>query len=170
MNNNSSFLKVLSFLLLIGGLAYEVHSQTNISGTIKEQKTGTPMAFVHIVLQRAPDSTFVTGTVTGNNGIFMIPNIKEGNYRLEIKSIGMKPQWISVMAGHLSNHIDIGTISLEEDALTLSTVTVSGSREQIAETMEKKVFTVSDNIAQSGGSLLQVIQNLPGVKIGRAHV
>lgn len=44
-------------------------------------------------------------------------------------------------------------------------VVITGSANQISEKMDKKTFSLKDNLSQSGGSVLQVMQNLPSVTI-----
>jgi outer membrane receptor for ferrienterochelin and colicin len=49
--------------------------------------------------------------------------------------------------------------------MALNEVVVTGSQDAVSETLDKKTFSVADNVSQSGGSLLQVMQNLPGVMV-----
>jgi len=50
--------------------------------------------------------------------------------------------------------------------LKLGTKTEKGTIITLATTeMDKKTFKVEDNISQSGGSVLQTMQNLPGVTV-----
>jgi outer membrane receptor protein involved in Fe transport len=44
---------------------------------------------------------------------------------------------------------------------------VTGSADAVAEAMDRKTFTVSDNITQSGGSVLQAMSTVAGVTIGQ---
>ena len=72
-----------------------------------------------------------------------------------------------MLVGRLSEFLDIGVIDLEENPTTLAEVVVEGDQDAVVETLEKKVFSIEDNINQSGGSLLQVMQTLPGVTISQ---
>ena len=56
-------------------------------------------------------------------------------------------------------------IELEESTKTLTEVTVTAKQDEISGKMDKKTFSVADNISQSGGSVLQTMQNLPGVTV-----
>jgi outer membrane receptor protein involved in Fe transport len=47
---------------------------------------------------------------------------------------------------------------------------VTSKSSEVSAKMDKKVFSVSDNIAQSGGSVLQSMQNLPGVTLHEGKV
>ena len=50
------------------------------------------------------------------------------------------------------------------DAKVLSNVTVTATQQSgVADQLDRKTFNVADNLSQSGGSVLQVMNNLPGV-------
>jgi hypothetical protein len=56
-------------------------------------------------------------------------------------------------------------IEMEVSSQVLSEVTITGKQDAVSEKMDKKIFSVEDNISQSGGSVLQAMQNLPGVTV-----
>ena len=61
--------------------------------------------------------------------------------------------------------MDVATIDLEEDIKILTEVVVVAKQDEVGGKMDKKTFKVEDNISQSGGSVLQTMQNLPGVTV-----
>lgn len=143
------------------------HAQTNvvISGAVKDKSTKTALPFVNVVLKTEKDSAFVSGTVTNEEGRFSLSNVKGGNYFLEISYIGYITDLQPLFVGNLSPFLDIKTIELEEKLTTLKEVEVTATQEQVSEKMDKKTFAVKDNLAQGGGSVLQVMQNLPSVTV-----
>jgi outer membrane receptor protein involved in Fe transport len=52
---------------------------------------------------------------------------------------------------------------LEEDVQQLNEVVVTAQQDAVTGTMDKKTYSVDDNVSQSGGSVLQAMNNLPGV-------
>lgn len=72
-----------------------------------------------------------------------------------------------MVIGNLSQYLDLGIIELKEDPKVLAEVTVSttGTKDGVSDKMDKKVFTLASNPAQAGGSVLQAMQNLPGVTV-----
>ncbi len=82
-------------------------------------------------------------------------------------SLGIPKNKFRCSVGRLSEFLDLGIVDLEENPTTLAEVVVEGEQDAVVETMEKKVFSIEDNINQSGGSLLQVMQTLPGVTISQ---
>lgn len=79
--------------------------------------------------------------------------------------MNLRPKTQSVYVGSLSEFLDQGTIELEKTLLLYKEVVVVAKSNTISEKMDKKTFSMADNISQSGGSVLQSIQNLPGVTV-----
>jgi hypothetical protein len=141
------------------------NSHITLSGIVKDRTSKSVLAYVNIILKTEKESTFVTGTVTNEEGRFVITNIIPGNYLVEFSYTGYKTTAQSLLAGELSPFLDLGTIELEEQVATLNEVVVTGVQDAVVETMDKKIYSIADNISQSGGSMLQAMQNLPGVTI-----
>lgn len=155
------------FAILISvstGLLAQISSVT-ISGIIKEKNTKAALAYVNVVAKTEKDSVFITGTVTNDEGRFTLSNIKPGNYYLEVSFVGYRTQIQSLYVGSLTAYLDLPAIELEEDAEILNEVVVVGEAEGVSGKMDKKTFDVASNISQSGGSVLQAMQNLPGVTV-----
>lgn len=158
-------LKSSVLFILIPIFAFCNVATVTVSGIIKESATKVPLGYVNVVLKTEKDSVFVTGTVTNEEGRFVIPKINPGNYVLEISFIGYKTKKQSLYVGSLTDYLDVATIELEEATETLNAVVITGEQEGVSAKMDKKTFAVADNISQSGGSVLQAMQNLPGVTI-----
>ena len=143
------------------------NAQTNvtISGIVKDKNSKAVLPFVNIVLKTDKDSTFVSGTVTNEEGRFTLSKIKSGNYYLEVSYIGYTTKRQSLFVGNLTEYLDIKFIELEEKSTSLQEVVVIGKTAEISEKMDKKTFSLKDNISQSGGSVLQAMQNLPSVTV-----
>lgn len=136
-----------------------------VSGTVKEKISQNPIAYGNVVLKTKQDSVFVTGTATNENGLFILENTKPGNYVLEISSLGFITYKQPLFVGSLSYYLDIQTIELEEDITTLSEIVIESKQEEISAKMDKKTYALKDIISQSGGSVLQAMQNLPSVTV-----
>lgn len=143
------------------------NAQTNVtvSGNIKDKNTKSVLPFVNVVLKTEKDSSFVSATVTNEEGRFSLSKIKSGNYYLEVSYIGYKTTKQYLFVGNLTEYLDIKNIELEEKSTSLQEVVVTGKITEISEKMDKKTFSLKDNISQSGGSVLQAMQNLPSVTV-----
>ncbi|MDX2048441.1 MAG: TonB-dependent receptor [Chitinophagaceae bacterium] len=137
--------------------------KVTLSGMVKESKTKTGLAFVSILLKKSNDSAFVAGTISDEEGRFSFADIKTGNYLLQLSSSGFATRYQPVLIGSLSPFLDIGAIELQPDTKQLQEVVVTSKQDEVSNKMDKKSFSVAANISQSGGSVLQVLKNLPGI-------
>ncbi|BFO68014.1 TonB-dependent receptor [Chryseobacterium sp. KCF3-3] len=138
------------------------------SGRITGQdKTALPYA--HIILKKEKDSTFTAGTITNEEGRFSLTGIKPDHYLLETSLTGYRTQIQPVFIGSLSEFLEIPTIELtaqQETETKIEAITITASKKnEIDSRLDKKIYSVADNISQSGGSVLQSMQNLPGITV-----
>ncbi len=153
------------FLIILGNHTFLFAQNITLSGTIKDSKDRETLPYVNILVKNLGDSSFVAGTVSDESGIFKLSPIKPGQYFITYSYVGFKPKTEKLEIGRLSEFLDLGNILLEEMAAELTEVTVTGSREEVETALDKKTFSLEDNISQLGGSVLQALQNLPGITI-----
>lgn len=159
---------LIPIIFLLG--SYPVFSQTTkvtVSGTLRDGAGKTPVAFAQVSLLRIKDSSFVAGTISREDGLFSIADINTGNYWLTLSHVGYQPYMSQIHVGQLSSFLNIGNIELTAETRSLGEVVVSGRQDAVSSKMDKKVFAMSDNISQSGGSVLEMMKNLPGVTTGQ---
>ena len=160
--------KLISIVILVTFLTSNAFSQNKgvtISGLIKDKANKSALSYVNVVLKTEKDSAFVTGTVSNEEGRFTLTNIKPNNYYFEISFMGYITKRQSIYVGSLAEFLDVSSIELEQDVKTIAEVVVSAKQDAVGSKMDKKSFKVEDNISQSGGSVLQTMQNLPGVTV-----
>ncbi|WP_407480280.1 TonB-dependent receptor domain-containing protein [Elizabethkingia miricola] len=161
--------KIRLFFVLISILAASVAnaqvSSVTISGIVKNKADKSAVPYVNVVVKTEKDSAFVAGTVTNDEGRFSIANVKPGNYRLQISFMGFENREQPLFVGSLSAFLDIPVIELEETSTVLEGVTISANASDVSNKLDKKTYSVADNVAQNGGSVLQSMQNLPGVTV-----
>lgn len=140
-------------------------NNVTVSGIVKDKKSKTNLPYVNVVLKTEADSTFVSGTVTNEEGRFSLSKIKSGSYYLEVSYTGYRTTRQPLFIGKLTEYLDIKNIEIEENTTALQEVVITGKAGAISEKMDKKTFSLKDNISQSGGSVLQAMQNLPSVTV-----
>jgi outer membrane receptor protein involved in Fe transport len=161
-------------LLLLLMSPFLAGAQTNVvitlSGVVKDVKK-MAILYVNVALKAAQDSSFVVGTITNDQGRFSLVGVKSGNYVMEISMVGFKTRRQSLTIGTLSNFLDLGSIEIEEDSRQLNEIKITGEKpDGVSEKMDKKTFTLANNATQTGGSILQAMQNLPGVTVQDGRV
>lgn len=160
------FVRVLVFVLISIGLMHSAEAQSNVatfSGVIKGTADKAALPFVNVVIKTKKDSAFVTGTVTNEEGRFSIANLSSGEYILEATYAGFQKISLPVLVGSLSNFLDLGVVEMERAAVDLQAVVVQAKKEELSDQLDKKTYSLKDNVSQAGGSVLQAMRNLPGV-------
>lgn len=156
---------IIAILLCIAQHTFAQTEATTVSGLVKEQKTLNLIPYANVVLKAEKDSSFIMGSLTDDNGRFTLVNVKSGSYFIEISYFGFTTKRTSLLVGHLSQFLDLGTITLSENELALKDVVVSAKQDEISGKMDKKTFNISSNISQSGSSVMDAMKNLPSVTI-----
>ncbi|MGE7165140.1 carboxypeptidase-like regulatory domain-containing protein, partial [Pedobacter suwonensis] len=109
--------------------------------------------------------------MSDDQGRFVMKDVNPGNYHLQVSIVGYMPFQREITVGSLSTFINLGIIELTEDAQNLQNVTVQGtSNDGLSSKLDKKTFDLSKNTSQLGGSVLQAMQNLPGISIQDGQV
>lgn len=159
---NFNLVILMGLVLLSPGLQAQT-ALVQVSGTIRNHNTGEPLPFVNVQLKMQVDSSFVTGTITDDLGFFTITEVTPGDYLLSVSLVGYKKSETPLFIGSNSGYIDLGVIALQESIQQLNEIVVTGKQDAVAGAMDRKTYSIDDNVSQSGGSVLQSINNLPGV-------
>lgn len=136
-----------------------------LSGRVQDAPSGQPIAYLTVQLRRQRDTAFVAGRLTDSTGAFVFTNLARGEYVLDLRRIGYAPLSKQVFVGELSRFLDVGVLKMEPATPALDKVTVTATRDEVANAMDRKSYTLADNIAQSGGSVVQAVASLPGVTV-----
>ncbi|KQS91749.1 TonB-dependent receptor [Chryseobacterium sp. Leaf394] len=164
-------IRLLLFLItvLYSSVAYAQVAGITISGLIKNKTNKMALSYVNVLARTEKDTAFVAGTITNEGGRFSLTGINPGNYQLEFSLSGFRKHRQTFFVGSLSEFLEIPPIELEQEAdkeTKIEEVVMTGSKKnEISDQLDKKTYSVADNISQNGGSVLQSMQNLPGVTV-----
>lgn len=155
------FLK-LTTVILISLLPTLAAAQDRIlSGRVVDE-LGSPMSFSNVAVHQAVDSTMVTGAVTDQDGRFNI-SVKSGSYYLKVSFISFRDKFTSQFDA--TQNIDLGDIVLVPSAEILDEVVVQGQKSTMELTLDKRVFHVGTDLANSGGTAADILSNVPSVSV-----
>ena len=154
--------KVFSFFMFLL-ITLPLLAGGSIKGIIVDAGDQSALDFVNIALLKKGSPKPVAVAVTDAKGAFVIPSVEDGNYIVRISYVGysnvIKPVTVA------GNPVEMGSISLSEDTKTLGEVEVVGQGSQMRLDVDKKVFSVDQNIAAAGGSASDVLKNIPSVTV-----
>ncbi|MEZ4937364.1 MAG: TonB-dependent receptor [Crocinitomicaceae bacterium] len=155
-------------LLLLLSVSIFTHSQVSrvaLSGVVFDDFSKNPIPFANVIIKNSSDSLFLTGGITNDFGEFNIEVGAESGYIVEISFIGYHPLTKSIYVGDGSNYLDLGKFFMTTETQELGEVEISAKEADVSSKMDKKSFKIEENLSQTGGSVLQAMQNLPSVTI-----
>ena len=156
-------MKKIVLFFLISFFSFQVLNAIGIKGTIVDSGDQTPLDFVNVALFKQGSKTPVVGVITDKYGVFNIPSVASGKYNLRISYVGYST--INQVLAVEGKSVNVGTIKMDEDSKKLGEVVVVGQNSQMRFDIDKKVFSVDQNIAAAGGSASDVLKNIPSVTV-----
>ncbi len=133
-----------------------------ITGTVLDQDTGDPLEYATLVLQSVRNPQRVTGGITDAGGAFEVETFP-GRYNVRIEYISYKTYELPAQVFRAAT--DLGTIKLQLDVAQLDAVEVVGERTTVELRLDKKVYNVGQDLTVKGGSVTDVLDNVPSVTV-----
>ncbi len=133
-----------------------------ITGTIVEKTSQQPLEYATITLVNIQDPKIIGGGITNNKGQFEA-SVPPGTYNIKAEFISFKPFLIAEKL--LQANSNLGTIALEEDFTQLKEVNVRAEKTYIDIKLDKKVYTVGQDLIVKGGTVSDVLDNIPSVQV-----
>ncbi|MFT6197454.1 MAG: hypothetical protein ACJAXY_001791 [Nonlabens sp.] len=133
-------------------------AQNDLTGTVSNNKMEL-IAYSNVVLFKMPDSVFYKASYTDVEGQFKIPDCSNGNYTLQISSVGYVPLSRKLS---LNQTTDLGTIILNENTEELDAILIRASKPTIDKRADRLVFNV-ENTVLSIGNTQNLLKKTPGV-------
>ncbi len=162
-------MKKLTLVLFII-LGISLHAQNRdfqrgpviISGSIVDQDTKKPLEYATISLFSPRLQKVVTGGITDENGKFSIET-NAGMYDISIEYISFKTKKFSKQK--IFQNRDLGTILLGLDREALDDVVVIAEKTTVEIKLDKKIYNVGKDLTVSGGTVSDVLDNVPSVSV-----
>ena len=149
--------RLLAMMAMLA-LAVSATAKTpDVGGVVVDEK-GEPMPFVNVVLLSLPDSAFVQGAMTDDQGKFQIVT-RDNGALIKVSCIGYQTQYLNVAQGL--------TIQMKEDALLLSEVVVKSQLPKTRVKGEAMRTTVEGTILEKAGTVADALARVPSLEAKR---
>ena len=145
---------LLQVLFLITSAGYS--QQKQIRGKVTDTDN-QPIEFSNVALYSLPDSTFVTGTVSDQQGEFSLTLNDNINAFLKISFIGYETQTVPAVSEQ--------TVVLKADSIFLDEVVVQGHRKGFQMENGNIVANVSGTLLGKEVTVLEVLRKIPGMTL-----
>jgi len=154
--------KIFSFLLLFS-LAFPLWASIIIKGSIVDAADQSPLDYVNITLFKQGSQKPITLVSSETNGTFIFSGVENGKYTIRLSYVGFNT--VNQVVEVNGQPVNLGVIKMNADSKNLGEVEVVGQGSQMRFDIDKKVFSVDQNIASSGGSATDVLKNIPSVSV-----
>lgn len=153
------------FTLIIPVTIFAQANSGVIRGKIIDAKTTEPIGFVVVTLKQKGSSTPIKGCISEDDGTFVLNEVHIGSYTLEFSQMGYSDETRNITITTDNRKASVGTIRLKPDKHLLKEVVVTEQRAQMSFEIDKRVFTIDQNIAATGGSATDVLTDIPSVEV-----
>ena len=135
--------------------------QIVLSGIISDAESSEPLPYATVsVYNRNGD--LADGGIADENGVFKL-NLPPNDYSLNFEYIGFESVAIDIKP--YPNNINIGTVKLISSFDSLEGVDVVGQSAEVEIRLDKRVYNVSKNNLIRGGTVSDVLENVPSVSV-----
>ena len=155
-------------LLLANAPAAQAQTTGRMDGLLLDAASQQPLPFAGVLLLRASDSTFVTGTQSLESGAFAFEKVPLGSYVLKATVVGYRTGRRAVALTSAAPELHLGPLRLRTAATRLAEVVVQGERAIVTDNLDKKVIDVTKDLTATGGTAVDVLQNVPSVTVDQS--
>ena len=161
------FLLVLLQTAILSGQnrAEQSVPEGKIKGIIIDAESQSPLEFATVSILTEQDSVVITGGITDQKGFFEI-QVKPGSYLAKVEFIAYQTSWIdAVVVSKDLAIVNLGIIELSADAAVLDEVEVRAEKSELQMTLDKKVFNVGKDLANTSSNASELLDNVPSVTV-----
>ena len=116
---------LVTLFFAIGAISLGNAQTFTVKGKILEYGKQDAIPYANVLLMTVSDSSQVSGTISELDGEFELSGIRDGEYLFKIQYLGYQDYFKLVK---VSSNIDLGSISLREEATALGEVVVAARR------------------------------------------
>ena len=151
-------------LLLVSATTFSQVSlkKANLSGKIIDKETLLPVEFTVITISKSDTKQIINGGSADANGNFNI-ELNNGIYDIKFEFPGYKTQ--EKLNQNISVDTNLGNILLETESNQIETVVIRSEKTTVDIKLDKKVYSVGQDLMVKGGTVSDVLDNIPSVTV-----
>ena len=153
---------ILMMLLLLVSIASFAQERL-VSGAIIDRDTKDPIEQVTVQLLKT-DSTYVTGAISNEKGLFHLNAPENGKYLLKITSVGYKPTVKRVVIEQDKN-LALGNVVVGADAIMLKGAVVTAMAQKVTLKEDTFVYNSAAYRTPEGSVVEELVKRLPGAEV-----
>lgn len=156
---------LMLLMILLSPIAFAQQSGVNVTGSVVEQGSDTPIEQATVRLLNVKDSAMVRGVVSARNGSFTLKNVKKGSYLLHITFIGYDPLYQPLQITGKKNPVNVGKLELSDGAIELGEAVVIGKAPEVTVRNDTVEYNADSYKVTEGSVLEDLLKKMPGVEV-----
>lgn len=156
---------LMLLMILFSPMAFAQQSGVNVTGSVVEQGSDTPIEQATVRLLNVKDSAMVRGVVSARNGSFTLKNVKKGSYLLHITFIGCDPLYQPLQITGKKNPVNVGKLELSDGAIELGEAVVIGKAPEVTVRNDTVEYNADSYKVTEGSVLEDLLKKMPGVEV-----
>ena len=156
---------LMLLMILFSPMAFAQQSGVNVTGSVVEQGSDTPIEQATVRLLNVKDSAMVRGVVSARNGSFTLKNVKKGSYLLHITFIGYDPLYQPLQITGKKNPVNVGKLELSDGAIELGEAVVIGKSPEVTVRNDTVEYNADSYKVTEGSVLEDLLKKMPGVEV-----
>ena len=162
---NLSKITFLASMLLLSAQLFAqslVAAKVHVTGKVVEKTTQQPLEYSTVTIFNVGSKTPISGGITNAKGEFDV-EVNAGTYDISIEFISF--QVVDLKNRTVSSNLNLGTISLQDDVTQLSEVVIRNETTAVDIKLDKKVYSIGNDLMVKGGTVSDVLDNIPSVTV-----
>ncbi|WP_394776746.1 TonB-dependent receptor domain-containing protein [Flavobacterium sp.] len=137
-------------------------NKVKVTGKVLEKISKQPLEYATISITAPNDTKVIAGGITNPKGEFEVA-VAPGTYDIKVEFISFKSTQIK--ARNIQGDTNLGVVNLSEDAAQLNEVVIRAEKSTVEIKLDKKVYNVGQDMMVKGGTVSDVLDNVPSVSV-----
>lgn len=150
-------------LLTFGCLFAAFTTAQQITGKVLDNEKN-PVPYCNAVLLSLPDSTFIQGVITDENGAFSIPNNDKRQKLLKISCLGYETFYAHCTEGN------VGTVTLQASSILLAEAVVTADRKINKMRNGNIVTDIANSSLKKEYKAMDILKKIPGMTVSQGKL
>lgn len=138
------------------------NNKVKVTGKVFEKISKQPLEYATISITAPNDTKVIAGGITNPKGEFDVA-VAPGTYDIKVEFISFKAT--EIKGRTIQGDTNLGVVNLSEDAAQLNEVVVRAEKSTVEIKLDKKVYNVGQDMMVKGGTVSDVLDNVPSVSV-----
>ncbi len=156
------FLFLLIFITFSGNLLAQ---KGTVTGRVTDSENGQALEYASVAIYNVIDSMLINGTITNGSGNFKIEKLPSSLFYIRVQFLGYETLETKSFEVISEGETKLGDLKIQPSAQMMQEISVSGSRTNNSNKLEKQTYSAAQFESAKGGSAMDVLKNMPSIAV-----